>query len=505
MQSCHQRVPIRRDQRGSTLLFTLILVLIGGIIMVALAAYASSSAKVTKAFNGTRSDRYAADGAIKTAVNWIKDQPAVAVDPEYDSASADKCRFEVDGVTVTCSTPEGGGSGVPPEKGALPPETVLLLGTRHNEPGPYSYSNCASVWDSVSNFFTGTTNGAPEYSFIAQKAKRSSGWLNLGACVDRTRGNGPVKILGNMVAAGKVLANSSITVTAAGPNATTGTIRAKQGCVNVSCQAWEPTRSAPGKPWDGTPSDSDPGRKTQNATTPLGDIRDEFLPIGFNGDGTVRSGYAMPERTTAYIYDATVNTSGSATVPKYLKAISSCADAPAGTPIVFLPGWYKRSEVLSQYTGAVNSCFDRTFWFPPDAGADMQLLTDDDKTGAFYMDFRGSSSADGRACGTLSKPSTMTTAVAARWCLGGSGDSSYNTKPRVVVGWPQGWEPFPGSGTVSAGTYPYGTPVPVKLDSAATVAGNFLSYWTNLGNAKRLMAGTQRTPPAAGGYSHVLR
>lgn len=475
----HGGVAPKRSQSGASLLFVLMLITMGGIIMVALAAYTSSSARVTRNFTEIRTDRYAADGAIKTAINWIKDQPTVAVDPLYNPASADACRFETNEVTVTCETPEGSGSGVPPEQGALPPETVLLLGSRHTEPGPYSYSNCASVWDSISNFFTGFTPGEAEFSFTAQKSKRSSGWLNLGSCVDRNRGNGPVKILGNMVAAGKIQAKSGISVSASGPNGTAGTIRAKYGCVNISCQAWVNNRSAPGKPWDGTAAESDPGRTTTNALTPFGDIRSEFLPIGFQSDGSLRAGYSLPERTKAYVYDKSQNPSGSSTVPQFLKTIDSCADAPSGSPIIFLPGWYKRSEILSQYTGAVNSCTDRTFWFPPNAGPDFKLLTDDDETGAYYLDFGGSASTDGRACGVMPKPNPMTSAVAARWCMGGSGDSMYNTKPRVVVGWPSGWEPFPASGSAAPGTPAYGTPIPLELNKAANVAGNFLTYWTN--------------------------
>ncbi len=185
----------------------------------------------------------------------------------------------------------------------------------------------------------------------------------------------------------------------------------------------------------------------------------------------------MPERATAYVYDTSVNTTGSATLPKYMKAIANCGEAPAGTPIIFLPGWYKNSEVLSQYTAAINGCYDRTFWFPPNAGDDFTLLTDDDETGAYYMDFQGTT---GRNCGT------MNIAVAARWCLGGSGNQNYNTKPRVVVGWPNNWAAFPSTGPVNPGTPVYGTAVPVTLPTANDIAGNFLTYWGDTDRAKTI-------------------
>lgn len=479
-------------QAGASLLFVLMLIGIGGIIMVALAAYASSSAKVTKNFAHVRAERYAADGAVKGAINWIKDQPQLALDPDYDpnydpSADNNGCIYQSDGITVTCETPEGSGSGVPPEKGSLPPETMLLLSTRHNEPQPYSFSQCDSTWDSIVRFFTRDTQGGPEFGLTAEKSRRST-LFGAGSCEPRTRGNGPVVIAGNVVSAGKIQAKDSLALTATGKDGTgVGTIMAKYGCVSVSCSLWSATRSAPGKPWNGTPQDSDPGRKTVGTLSPIGDIRDEFLPIGFKADGSLRSGYSMPVRTTAYVYDKT-NTGGSATVPKYLKAISSCADpaAASGTPIIFLPGWYKKSEILSAYTAGVNTCVDRTFWFTPNAGPDNELLTKDDETGAFFLDFTGNGTNEGRACGTMSKPTPMTTAVAARWCLGGSGDQSYNTKPRVVVGWPRNWEPFPSSGTAGPNTPAYGTPVPVKLDTAANASGELLSYWAQTGNAKKI-------------------
>lgn len=220
------------EQRGASLIFVLMLVLIGGIITISLAAYASSSAKATENFNEVRADRYSGDGAIKTAVNWIKDNPAVAVDPVYAPNANQNCRFEVNGVTVSCNTDEGSGSGVPPEQGSLPPETLLLLGDRHTEPGPYGFSQCNSLWDNVVRFFTGDTPGASEASFTLQKAQRSAGFLNLGSCVDRNRGDGPIQVRGNIVAAGQIRGNSSIRLDAF-QGAGAGTVTAKHGCSGV--------------------------------------------------------------------------------------------------------------------------------------------------------------------------------------------------------------------------------------------------------------------------------
>jgi hypothetical protein len=470
------------------LLYVLAICVLGVLLLIPLAQFTNTSQSTTDAYRSLRDDRYAGDGAIKTAVNWAKNQTSVGVDPTYNPA-AGTCFYEVPTpsgtVSVSCATPaDASGAGVPADQGLVPPESLLLLGARHTEPGPYSYSQCGSLWDSVVGWFTGTNPGTSESGLRMEKARRSSGFGVL-SCVPRNRGNGPLTIQGQVVSAGRISVRDGLTLNVVG---TPGTVRARYGCdpANVgtpSCTAWPANglRSAPGMPWDGTPLDSDPGRLTPISVNPIGNIRNEFLPIGFNADGTVRSGYSFPERTTAYRFDPAQNTAGTTTVPKNLVAVAQCTDVPAGTPIIFLPGWYRDSEVLSRYT-ANAACPDRTFWFAPDAGADRALLTADDRTGAYYLDFTG---ATGRGCGE------MTAAVPARWCLGGSAASSAqassNSKPRVVVGWPKDWAALPtgtatGSGT---GTSPaYGSRVGVNIPTAGTVEGSFLTYWSNLNNAK---------------------
>ncbi|MFV0318559.1 MAG: hypothetical protein ACK5O2_16555 [Microthrixaceae bacterium] len=471
------------------MIFVLMVIMFSGIIMVALSAYASTSAKVTETYTAVKQDRYAGDGAIQSAVNWIKDQPGLAVDPEYAPDSNDDCVYDattdVGTVTVSCFTAPGSGSGVPPEQGALPPETLLLTGDRHNEPGPYSYAQCDSAWDSIVNFFTGDTPGRGEDSLRLEKSRRQS-VFGLGPCQPRNRGNGPVQVKGAIVAAGRASGTDGLNVAAYNGD---GTLRAKRGCSGLALcgGSWITNRSAPGKPWNNTPSESDPGRKTPIAQDPINNIRDEFLPIGFQADGSLRSGYKMPNRTTAYVYDETYNTGGDATneIPKYMKPIANCTDVPAGATIIFLPGWYKSADVLTRYT-ANSACPDRTFWFTPradfSAGGSRELLQPDNETGAFYMDFTNTSTAFA-GCGD------MHGAVPARWCLGGyaanSGQATLNSKPRVVVGWPNGWEPFP-SGAAGGGTPVYGTPVGITIDTVNSVEGSLLSYWSNRSNAQTI-------------------
>lgn len=155
-----------------------------------------------------------------------------------------------------------------------------------------------------------------------------------------------------------------------------------------------------------------------------------------------------------------------------------------GTPVIFLWGWYRSSEVLNRYT-AEKKCPDQTFWFAPNHGADGKLLTVDDKTAPFYLDFTQTSST----ILAKSKCGGMAAESAARWCLGGA-DRILASKPRVVVGWPNEWTAMPTAeptggddGDTNTG---YGSRVGAYLDTANSIEGNFLSYWTNTDAAKRI-------------------
>ncbi len=149
---------------------------------------------------------------------------------------------------------------------------------------------------------------------------------------------------------------------------------------------------------------------------PSGDIKEAWLPVGFNANGSVRPGVSLPVRTKGYIWNPATGA---------LNAVSTCSGV--STTIVFLPGWYTKAHTLNQFTTSA-ACDGVTFWFAPDPGPDNLLLTDDDTTGAFYMDFRS-----GPAVGCNGMPSN-----GSRWCIGGS--SSNNI--RVVTGVPKDWGPL---------------------------------------------------------------
>ncbi|MFV0315922.1 MAG: hypothetical protein ACK5O2_03035 [Microthrixaceae bacterium] len=489
------------SQTGSALMFTLITISVLGIIAASLVAFGNTSLKVTRTYDGVRDTRYAADGAIKEAVNWVARNDEVAVDPDYLPSSNDDCVYESgtaagETITVSCETEPGSGSGIPPDSGIAPPESVLLLGDRHNEPGPYSYEKCSSLWDSFTGWLTGDSPGQSENSLSARKRQRST-WGGIGSCTTKDRGVGPVRIEGDVNLAGRLQLKDGFSLEVAGGDG--GVIKAQYGCEDanggpfesgvtapgganisddVQCNRANTNRDDPGMPWDGRPLFSDPGR-INDTITPIGDIRAEFLPVGFDADGSLSNGYTLPTRTTAYVFDENANPSGSATVPKNLVPLpkpGSVCNIPAGTPVIFLWGRYDDVSTLNAYT-ANPACPDRTFWFAPNPGADRELLTGDDETAAFYMDFDNVASRS--KCGGFESESPY------RWCLGGA-DQNASSKPRVIVGWPDGWTALPevdptGSGSGSIG---YGQRVGVEIDTAGAVEGNFLTSWINQGEAK---------------------
>lgn len=487
------------------------------LVAVAVSAFADVNLKATRSYNSLRATRYSADAAIKSATNWIADNDDVAVDPIYKPDANKDCVYHSTAttgevITVSCESEPGSGGGIPGDVGLNPPEAIFLSGDRHNEPGTYNYSKCFSVWDELYRFFTGDTAGRSEQSFYTKLRERSA-WGGIGSCADRNRGTAPLRIEGNVVSAGQISLQDNFKLIVGGGNGG-GTVRARYGCefssggtkenrilnldgvtpaisnCNVSTSPTPPKRDTArdvGMPWEGTYLFEDPGRisssTTSTAATPVGDIRDAFLPVGFDADGSLKSGYTLPTRTTAYVYDPTANTSGTADEPKFLKPWPVPSDGggctiPNGTPVVFLWGRYTSSEVLNRYT-ANPKCTDVTFWFAPNPGPDKTLLTGDDFTSAFYMDFSDTSAAS--ACGGMEGVDY------ARWCLGGS-SKTMASKPRVVVGWPKDWTALPtedpgGSGSGGIG---YGNRVGAYLDTAGAIEGNFLSYWSNTSKATKV-------------------
>lgn len=522
-------------QAGASLLIALGVLAFLMAIVGAMVALNSGSTKRVKAYENVREARYAGDGAIKAAVNWAKDNPNVAVDPAYFGTDANgndsnaNCVYQIvdvnlGPVTASCHTEEDSNSGVPEQQGKTPPEALLLLGARHNEPGPYSTNGCSKSWFSgafadVLSYLTGNQgvwDGTSERSLSVRPLKR---YIN-GSCKNFARDFNAVKVQGPIVAAGEIgweAGTGSLTVY--GDGTQRGSVMAKYGCVNGSttivrlisvtdtseeneCNDWpsgNPTHGPHARPLD-----QDPGR-VSGTKTPIGDIADEYLSVGFNADGTSKADSVVRHvRTSAYTYEQGY-VSADTSVPLGLKPIVKqsgyCTSAAISNAqaIIFLPGWYKDVNVLNQFT-ADPRCADRTVWFAPDAGPDRVLLTEDDKTGPFYMDFEsgpytGPSSYNSTTYGCGMMPNRL---INNRWCVGGSDSAEI----RVVVGTPDGWSPIgsavgdPGDWTGNPDGGHGGGEVRVALSKAGTiddVDANFweryilnplLRPWKNLSNAK---------------------
>ena len=462
-------------EAGSALVVVLVILAVMTVAIAGLVALSATNNATAAAYRDVRTDRYAGDGAIEAAVNWAKDQPRVGRDPSLNSSDP-ACVFQtptdVGTVTVSCAATADTDSGAPAEGGLIPPEALLLLGDRYDQPGPQNAPACKGWWDTVSGWFNNGVNPDDTASYREPSAlfKVRNGLGVLGATCDqnRARGMSNFQIRGNLVAAGRVEVPSGA-VTMISPS----TAKARKGCSGggLTCPAPGTRSGFTGALayLNGTAEDTDPARPATPAANPM-DLKTPWLPIGFNQDGSAVDVSKLPERRTAYKWDQATGA---------LTATSSCSGV--STTIVFLPGWYRDSSVLNNYTANSSGCTGVTFWFAPDPGADGKLLTADDKSGAFYFDFRPPTpyafpSYDNQPCG----PGGLLPASRTVWCIGGS--SSQN--PRVVVGTPKDWSPLGGSATGPSGDTRQRTAV--VMNRAATVDSDLSQVWHDKTGAESL-------------------
>lgn len=482
----------RRAQAGSALLLALVLMAVMVIGVSALVALTTTNHAASRVYRAERTTRYAGDSAIQAAVNWAKDQPRVGRDPSLDSTDP-ACVYQaptsVGSVTVSCAATTNMNSGTPTEGGLVPPEGLLLLGTRDIQPGPQNVPACKGWWDTVTGWFANGVDPNATISFSEPGAlfQKRTGLGMVGATCDqpRSRTMQNFKIRGNMVAAGRIVVpNGAVTVIPPStPKARTGTKVKADGTTRSieACSGGGLTCEDPGTRsgftgalayLNGTAEDTDPARPASPAANPM-DLKAPWLPVNFNQDGSPVDVTKLPERKTAYKWEAGTGA---------LTPTSTCAGV--STTIVFLPGWYRDASVLNNYTANSPGCDGVTFWFAPDPGADGRLLTSDDVSGVFYMDFRPPAtggypvfgSYNNIACGSAG----LMPATTSLWCIGGT--SSQN--PRVVVGTPKDWSPLGTDIPVNAGDPRQRTSV--VLSSASTVDSDLSQVWHQKNNAKAI-------------------
>lgn len=464
-------------------MIALAVMLVMGIILASLTSFLDANQRSAKGYRAQREDTYAGDGAMKTAINWLSTDPNLGRDPSLSTTDPD-CIYDVPTeagiVTVNCAAETGSGSGAPNDPGQVPPEAILTLGNRKtnnaanaddgDEPGPYNVPDCEGWWNTVQGWFRTGTNpdltGPGEWA-LQIEGRKGLGLLNTTCNATKPRAKSPNMLIeGDVISAGRMqnrIAGTTLSVA-------NGSLLARHGCsagFSAGCGA-PGTRSFPaGDPLaylNGTKQDEDPARLNPSAPNAIGDIRSQWLPVGFKADGSLADGASLPNRTTAYL----LNQDGTVTAANPAAACGSGA-----ATIVFLPGWYRTAEVVNQYT-ARSGCNDKTFWFAPEPGPDGKLLTDDDVTGAYYFDFTGAGAA--QRCGSMNNPSSI------RWCVGNS--NSQNA--RIVGGTPNGWSPLGATTAPPAGASDPRDRIRVSTEAATVVDRDLSQSWYNADNAKVL-------------------
>lgn len=407
-----------RGERGASLVVALALILVLAVSLSAVLAYTTTVWNASNTYRDQRVDRYSADAAIEAAIDYVRDQPDMGRDPEYSDADP-PCVYNVPTqagtIAVTCDADPGSDSGVPLETGKVPDHAILALGDRHNEVKPYNRTDCK---------IAGVPFGqdGPESSIYFEPGGERAYFENgdpFTLCGQRVRTVQDFNVQGSIVARGKISAWSGAgTLTSQDLVTEDGTIpgsvRAGFGCglpVSPSCENANGSTTF----------------MEDVAVDPREDKPVEWAPVPLLRDGDGNIVY----RDRPYRWD------GDSLEPIATNAdpATTCAQ---GRTIVFQPGWYRDANTLNKWTSSPD-CKDVTVWLAPDAGADGQLLTDDDKTGAYYLGFTEGS---GTNCGFGQAAATNTH----RWCIGGT---SADISARVVVGTPKDWNPLAYGGTVA--------------------------------------------------------
>lgn len=99
----------RRGERGASLVLAVGFVALFGVISASLlsAEWTSSSASVAYLSAGSR--RAAADGAVQTAIDWVKNQPTLGLNPASTNVCVLNVVTGVGTITTTCAGDTGSG------------------------------------------------------------------------------------------------------------------------------------------------------------------------------------------------------------------------------------------------------------------------------------------------------------------------------------------------------------------------------------------------------------
>ncbi len=316
------------DESGSALLIALVMIFVVAILATAVLSYTGTSLTATKSVRDDRTNLYAADGAVDTAIQNIKN-----ADPTenlgYDGG--DPCALTVPAVSpqptvsVAC---EGAteasaiGSGDGGNSSNQPFFAIQTLGRRANQWGPpnkdiNNYADLLAFWTQGSAAEPGLLF-SPSFSNAAGVAKLKGG----------------------------VFSNSSIV-------ADTGTLQTNEGTSFTGRQ-------------DCTVSRGGKILVEGSATSPKNCVNLNSYPgVGGYGDDTVD-----PKRNDPK-YTSRADLQG---LPAH-RVVPACPGS--GNLVTFEPGWYDDAKALSQLTSTCKGV--------DGLGADLWF-----KPGLYYFDFRDS-------------------------------------------------------------------------------------------------------------------
>lgn len=148
------------DDTGASLVMALLLTTFLGLVIGALLSYTAASVRGTKSADTRAARTYDADGALKTAVNQVRNS-AFNNDPGGSCPSLAVPGSTGTAATVTCAARAGSGAGselVPVTSANRPGQAVLALGTNSGEAGVVQRSG-GSLRVQGKVFSSGTVEG----------------------------------------------------------------------------------------------------------------------------------------------------------------------------------------------------------------------------------------------------------------------------------------------------------------------------------------------------------
>lgn len=452
----------RSDQRGVSLVVSLIVMVLIGTLVMGLLAFASTANRSATAHIANQDLRFAGDNSLRAAVNYVANQPELGLDQTYFPAEADDCRLDVPGsatgasdISVSCEAIDGTESGIPAETGKVPDDALLLLGTRYGDLPVYSPCTgtalTAKGWAQTAASYLWTERSRPQSAEVGLRVDSSSLMVagdNTSSCRFQ---KGAVKLF-NVV--GNLSSNGPISVRSGDLN---GGITVTEGSVVAGTSPYGSLTTAP-VPCSPQIAGCTSAATARNRSNPAGPSASPYDP----GEALFTDPALDASRGDEW-RQATVNWSApkvsiNGAAPVSLTPTTSLAGCTQSPNIIrFYPGLYTSARALNRIFNypacakGADSLSAGIYWFGP-----AETATVDDsptsfslnflaagstaQTGVYAFDFRDtaasySSQAQRDAelpCGTLKNSNNLH-----RWCTNASLEG---IAPSIIGGWPKDWD-----------------------------------------------------------------